>query len=286
MPTLTKIAWIKPGMATNQRKIADYILTNPEKTVTLSSQQLAEIMGVSQSAIVKFSQKIGFKGFPSLKLAISEDLGRKNASSGHHASVLHNQIGSEDSLVVIAQKLAQEKNNAISDTTRQINYLHFEKVIQLIDEAQRVQVIGIGGSGLVARDLSYKLQRVGVTALVETDHHVQISVAQMLSSKDLQIVISYSGKRKDMLVATTVAKKQGAKIIVMTGDKRSPLANLADYVLETIADEGEWRSSSISSRTAQNTITDLIFMALLKKRDDHAKTLILSSQALINSLDD
>lgn len=45
--------------------------------MTLSSQQLAEIMGVSQSAVVKFSQKIGFKGFPSLKLAISEDLGRK-----------------------------------------------------------------------------------------------------------------------------------------------------------------------------------------------------------------
>lgn len=67
MPTLTKIAWIKPGMATNQRKIADYILDNPEKIVTLSSQQLAEIMGVSQSAIVKFSQKIGFKGFPSFE---------------------------------------------------------------------------------------------------------------------------------------------------------------------------------------------------------------------------
>nr|MCD4600071.1 XRE family transcriptional regulator [Proteus mirabilis]MCD4625787.1 XRE family transcriptional regulator [Proteus mirabilis]MCD4629862.1 XRE family transcriptional regulator [Proteus mirabilis] len=54
----------------------------------------------------------------------------------------------------------------------------------------------------------------------------------------------------------------------------------------TIADEGEWRSAAISSRTAQNTITDLIFMALLKKRDENAKALVLSSQALINSLDD
>ncbi len=145
MPTLTKIAWIKPGMATNQRKIADYILEHPEKIVTLSSQQLAEIMGVSQSAVVKFSQKIGFKGFPSLKLAISEDLGRKNANSEKNSSILHNQIDSEDSLVVIAQKLAQEKNNSIRDTTRQINYHQFEQVIQQIDDASRVQIIGIGG---------------------------------------------------------------------------------------------------------------------------------------------
>ncbi|RFY42954.1 SIS domain-containing protein, partial [Salmonella enterica subsp. enterica serovar Enteritidis] len=92
--------------------------------------------------------------------------------------------------------------------------------------------------------------------------------------------------RKDMLVAASVAKKQGAKIIAITGEKHSPLGLMADYILETIADEGEWRSAAISSRTAQNTITDLIFMALLKKRDENAKTLVLSSQALINSLDD
>ncbi len=81
-------------------------------------------------------------------------------------------------------------------------------------------------------------------------------------------------------------KKQGAKIIAITGEKHSPLGLMADYILETIADEGEWRSAAISSRTAQNTITDLIFMALLKKRDENAKALVLSSQALINSLDD
>ncbi len=61
---------------------------------------------------------------------------------------------------------------------------------------------------LVARDLSYKLQKIGITTLIETDHHVQISVAQMLSPSGFtQIVISYSGKRKDMLVAASVAKK-------------------------------------------------------------------------------
>ncbi|MCD4600149.1 SIS domain-containing protein, partial [Proteus mirabilis] len=180
----------------------------------------------------KFSQKIGFKGFPSLKLAISEDLGRKNANSEKNSSILHNQIDSEDSLVVIAQKLAQEKNNSIRDTTRQINYHQFEQVIQQIDDASRVQIIGIGGSGLVARDLSYKLQKIGITTLIETDHHVQISVAQMLSPRDLQIVISYSGKRKDMLVAASVAKKQGAKIIAITGEKHSPLGLMADYILE------------------------------------------------------
>ncbi|WP_342122335.1 hypothetical protein [Proteus mirabilis] len=48
------------------------MLDKPEKFVTLSAQQFAEIMVVSQSEILKFSQNIGFKGFPSLKLDIRE----------------------------------------------------------------------------------------------------------------------------------------------------------------------------------------------------------------------
>ncbi len=76
MAILTKISWVKAELATNQQHIADFILAQPEETVTLSSQVLAERVGVSQSAIVKFSQKLGFKGFPALKVAISEEIGR------------------------------------------------------------------------------------------------------------------------------------------------------------------------------------------------------------------
>lgn len=68
-------------------------------------------------------------------------------------------------------------------------------------------------------DLSYKLQKIGITTLIETDHHVQISVAQMLSPRDLQIVISLQWqKEKDMLVAS-VAKNKVLKLYDVTGEK-------------------------------------------------------------------
>lgn len=55
-------------------KLADYLLLQPDTARHLSSQQLANEAGVSQSSVVKFAQKLGYKGFPALKLALSEAL--------------------------------------------------------------------------------------------------------------------------------------------------------------------------------------------------------------------
>lgn len=286
MSILNEITWLLPELAENQKKIAKCILDNPESILSISSSQFAENAGVSQSAIVKFSQKIGMKGFPALKIAISEELSRNNLFKSYPHKALHNSISSEDSLMVMAQKLAHEKTASIMETTRKINFSVFQQVISLINTAQRVQVVGIWGSGLTAKDLNYKLQKIGIMTLVEADLHVQIAAALTLTPKDVQIVLSFTGRRKDMRIAATVAKAQGATVIAITGSKVSPLAKIADYVLESISDENEWRSSSISSRTAQNTLTDLIFLALMQQRKEIAKPLILNASMTINNLDD
>lgn len=287
MAILSKISWLLPQLALNQQKIATFILEQPQAVLLLSSQQIAEQIGVSQSAIVKFSQKVGVKGFPALKLAISEELGRKQVLTEQSHKVIHNQIASNDSLMVIAQKLAQEKIDSVTETTRRINYQIFNKVATLVNHAQRVQIVGIGGSGLAAKDLYYKLQKIGITTLVDLDHHVQITTALTLTAKDIQIAISFSGKRKNICEAAAIAKQQGAKVIAIVGNKQqTPLVQLADYVLESIAGENEWRSSSISSRAAQNTLTDLLFLALLQKREVKARSLIINVRLMINKLDE
>ncbi|AWS49634.1 MULTISPECIES: MurR/RpiR family transcriptional regulator [Providencia] len=286
MTLLDIITYSLPRLAENQRKIAQFILENPENVLNLSSQQLAEILDVSQSAIVKFSQKVGVKGYPALKLALSEIIGRQQLKEGAPHSALHNRIAPDDNLMVVAQKLAMEKNHSITETTKLIDFRQFERIVERIDQSQRVQIVGIGGSGLTAKDLSYKLQKIGITTLVESDHHVQIAAALTLNAHDVQIVISFTGKRKDMLTAANIARKQGACVIAITRDCDSPLGQIADYVLESIAEEDEWRSSSISSRTAQNTLTDLIFMALLQRREAKAKSLVMNARVVINKLDE
>lgn len=79
MNILEKIQNQRSNLSSNGIKILDFILDNPASISSYSSQALAAKVGVSQSSIVKLTQRLGFKGFTAFKLAIIEDLGRKQA---------------------------------------------------------------------------------------------------------------------------------------------------------------------------------------------------------------
>lgn len=83
MSCMIRIRQLYPSLAQNDRKLADFLLDQPEEARHLSSQKLAEMAGVSQSGVVKFAQKLGYKGFPALKLAMSESLASPKQPTGH-----------------------------------------------------------------------------------------------------------------------------------------------------------------------------------------------------------
>ncbi len=101
------------GWRLSKKKLADYLLLQPDTARHLSSQQLANEAGVSQSSVVKFAQKLGYKGFPALKLALSEAL----ASQPESPSVpIHNQIRGDDPLRLVGEKLIKENTAAMYAT--------------------------------------------------------------------------------------------------------------------------------------------------------------------------
>jgi RpiR family murPQ operon transcriptional repressor len=284
MLTLSKLSNIRSQLSPSELKIADYILSYPEQVTGFSSQELALQAEVSQSSIVKFTQKIGFKGFTAFKLAVSEDLGRMHAINTDSVGELYNGIGRDDDLETMAKKLAQEKINSIIETTQALDSEALMRVLDAIDQAGRVQLVGIGGSALTAKDLWYKLLKIGVTTLFAQDSHVQISIAQTLGPGDVQLVISYSGASRDVLAAAELAKRNGATLIAVTSFRQTQLRQMADMVLDTVAEENELRISSISSRTAQNTITDILFLGLVQRRDERAWALIDGTRDAVERL--
>lgn len=284
MRCLQRITLNKDAFTPGERIIADYILAHPDKLKQCSSQELASILNISQSSIVKFAQRLGFKGFTGLKLALIEEWGQQSKQNAESEQHLHNDINVHDTPSVIAEKLFRAKQQALRMTTDSVNLAQLESVVAEIKAARRVQIMGMGGSSLVAKDLAYKLMKIGYPVMNEMDSHVQMTVAQSLGEGDVQIVISYSGALKEIFIAAQAAQEKGAKIIAITSLQDSPLRKLADFVLDTIADEARWRSSSISARTAQNTITDLLFVCLLQEDSERSRSFIHRSQEMIEQL--
>ena len=80
----------------------------------------------------------------------------------------------------------------------------------MLRRARRVMLIGIGASGLVAKDFSFKLLKIGVMAVAEADMHVQLAAVQALDKRDLLLAISFSGERREINLAAEEARRAGA----------------------------------------------------------------------------
>lgn len=268
-----------PTLAQSDRKLADYLLDNTEHARHLSSQQLAAVVGVSQSSVVKFAQKLGYRGFPALKLALSDAL-----ASGSRPVPVHNEILASDPLKRVGEKLLEEKQAAMNAS---LDVNSEEKLVQaatLLGNARRILLVGIGASGLVAKNLAWKLMKIGVNAVAELDIHALLATVQTMNEEDVLLAISHSGERREINLAADEALRVHANILAITGFTPNALQQRATHCLYTIAEEQATRSAAISSTSAQLLLTDLLFMALVQRDLEHAPERIRHSEELVKRL--
>lgn len=276
MTIIAKINNIKSQLSPSAQKIATLILQQPTSVVSLSSLQLAQQANVGQSSIVKFTQKLGFTGFPAFKSAIKEELARQQAI-GNDPQQLQNQISSSDTLITITQKLAYQKTDAIIETTNAIDEQNLKDIVTLFINAQRIQLVGFGHAAIIAKDFSSKLLTLGMMTITEQDSQLQIEIANTLGPADIQCNICYDGNHQELLLAAHAAKMKGATLIALTSVHSSPLRQLAQFTLDTLAIEPsnhrqfQPHNYSIASHAAQQTLTDLLFMALTQQSQYHTQ---------------
>jgi transcriptional regulator, RpiR family len=108
---------------------------------------------------------------------------------------VHNHILSSDTLKIVGEKLLAEKQAALRATLDINSEERLHQALDMLRQARRVMLIGIGASGLVAKDFSFKLLKIGVMAVAEADMHVQLAAVQALDKRDLLLAISFSGER-------------------------------------------------------------------------------------------
>jgi DNA-binding MurR/RpiR family transcriptional regulator len=268
------------SMTAADHQIAQFILDNPERMLALSSSALAEAIGRSQSSVIKFSQKLGFPGYQQLKLAVSQARAQEWQPP---VGVIHGTIEGNDSYSTILQKMVGSKLLALRETISSNSEQTINDVLEVLLKARRIQLAGVGASSLVARDFSYKLQKLGRAVLLDNDSHIQLSHASNLTEADMLIALSYTGASIEILRIAELARQRGATVISITGMPPNPLVSLARINLYTIADEERVRSSAITSRDAQLMLTDLLFILLLRRQAD-SQEFISRSEASVNVL--
>jgi RpiR family carbohydrate utilization transcriptional regulator len=137
----------------------------------------------------------------------------------------------------------------------------FERAIEALTAAgkggRRIEFYGVGNSGIVAQDAQHKFFRLGVNAVAYSDGHVQVMSATMLQPGDCAVIISNSGRSRDLLDAAEIARKKGATTIVITASG-SPLTQYAQILLAVDHPEDYDRYSPMVSRLLHLTVIDIL----------------------------
>ncbi|MCQ8877447.1 MurR/RpiR family transcriptional regulator [Pseudoalteromonas shioyasakiensis] len=268
MSTFVKIKALRQSLSSSEAKLADFTLNSANAIRNLSSVELAKVVGVSQSSVVKFSQKLGYKGFPAFKLAVIDALNGETSEPK-----LHGKITLNDSLEQIAEKLLSSKLAVLTETKNLNDAPAFEQAVSLLKSAKRILICGLGGSALVAKDFSYKLQKLGMPAIAEPDGHAQLSYVSTFGKGDLVIAISESGVTREIAEVVKQAKHNNSHVISVTKFGNSPVADAANVKLFSVAEEESVRLSSILARTAQDFVIDILFIALTQSSRQGRKLL-------------
>ena len=261
MGVIIKINTMKNQLTSIEKRIAEYILKDPEAIKNLNTYQVAKNCKASQASIVRFAKKLGFKGFPDFKLSLSQDIGNRKAES--HVNIIHEEIKPEDSFEIVGKKVAHANITAVNNTYEITDFKELENAVKVIAQVDKIMVVGVGFSGIVAKDFYYKLLELGKHAIMENDTHTQLSCLSSMGKNDLLFVISHSGKTVQMYDIAKVAKDRGIKIISMTSIVPNPISDLADIKLGTVEMKNNFRSTALSPRISQLTVVDMIYIKLM-----------------------
>ncbi|MBR3972759.1 MAG: MurR/RpiR family transcriptional regulator [Oscillospiraceae bacterium] len=254
-----RVRSIYDSLSNAEKKVAEYFLNNVEDIFHKPIAQLAEEAGVSKVAWVRFCKDIGFDGLKDLKKALFAQMCEKEEDIISEPFSDVRNIADTKSLI---EGISQNSIRAIQDTAQLLDPESLEKAAKLILNANSVRIFGVGASGMVGNDLHSKLMRINKNSYFSTDHHSQLTYAANMTEKDVAVLISMSGKTKEMLEVLTLMKQNSVPSLALTSYSKTPLAQNADTVLYISAPEITMRSGAMSSRLAQLMVIDALFTAV------------------------
>lgn len=268
MSSLLKIRSERDQMSAIERRIADFLLENAHLLRDYSSQQLADALRISQSSVVKFSQKLGFKGYPDLKLSVGEEIAREKGNGRKAAAAVK-----PDTHAALAESLWRSKAKA-EEETRLINTPdRIDEIAELIGAASKVFLIGLGEDSVSAQAFAAKLSLLGFVAVHYADPVLMSSGISTVAAKDVLLVFSEQGKQPTLYQICRQFRERRGKVISVTRHTANPLRAHADASLLVSAHDERSHIEPLLYQSALQQLLDLIFVLLCENGAGRLKQL-------------
>lgn len=251
---LDRIQAALPSLAPAEQRVGKLCLADPRAFAKLPVSVLADRSHVSKPTVVRFCRSVGYDGLADFK--------RKLAGTVNEGvPFIHRSVDTDDKTSDVMVKVIDNTVAAFLKYRNEASTISLEKAVTALMAAyegkHRIQFFGVGNSGVVAQDAQHKFFRLGVHTVSFSDGHMQVMSASTLGPGDCVVVISNSGRTRDLMDACDIARKNGATTIVITASG-SPLASAGHIHLSADHPESFDKYSPMVSRLLHLMIIDIL----------------------------
>ncbi len=261
---LVRIDMNREGFSKGQRRIANFIEEHYDEAAFMTANKLGEIVGVSESTVVRFATEIGYNGYPSLQKAMQEMI-RDKLTSIQRIEVTTGRIGNKDVLHSVLNQDIEKIKRTIEEISRE----DFERAVDAIINAEHIYIFGVKSASYIASFFGYYLDLMfgNVIMLNTTSKTTNFEKLFRITEKDVMIGISFPRYSTMAVDAMSFARERGAHVVAITDSMVSPLVSTADSILIARSDI----ASIVDSLVAPLSLINALIVAMVIKRKDDVK---------------
>jgi DNA-binding MurR/RpiR family transcriptional regulator len=247
----------------SQKDVARYIVDHLDEAAFLTAEELARRASTSSSTVVRFSQALGFEGYPELQQAAIEEY-RSTVGAGASGTSGGSALFSFDHSELEGSLGADHAN--LEETARNLTREQVDGAVAALAEAQRVVIVGVDQMAFFASYLRHTLSLLDIRAeIVASTGGESLQRLGRIDDETLVIVLSTGRAHPLLLRAMKLAVHRSAKTLAISDASMSEVGEHAELTL--------YFSSNSPSFTRSNTALMSLVQALahgLYARDEAA----------------
>ena len=269
---ISKIVSMQHSFTVSENEISQYVINNPDRVVSNTISTIAKETGTSEASINRFCKKIGYKGFNGFKIALAQE--------NFYNSVMRQNTYPGDNGFI--SSVTADYRQMLMNTSAMLDENTVLEAVNGIRNAKNIHIFSLSNVSLIARELQFKFDQVGIRSKASTDIIDMRIEASNIVSGDLSIFIAPTIMMRDIYQIANASLERGAKNLTITSYDSPKLGDISDYKF-IISDKIVANNSvSLSYNLMFLYVIDIIYTALLGS-DKALRQKKLNSDAILNN---
>jgi RpiR family carbohydrate utilization transcriptional regulator len=276
-PILREIEARLDQLRPSERKVADLVLAQPDAVIHMRIVDLAAAAEVSEPTVVRFCRAIDCEGFQNFKLALAQ------SSAANHSTEPFS-LSETDTARDYTFKVFDATMETLKRVRDTLDLDAIEVAVDALCNANRVEFYGFGASSPVAIDAQHKFFRLQIASAAHSDPHIQAMSAMSLTSGDVVVAISQSGRTTSLLEAMAHVREAGAIIIGLAPGSTPVLQGCTIPIPIDVEDVSQDSYTPLPSRIAHLAVIDILAVGVSKMKGEKVSSHLNKLNRVLQSL--